>query len=79
MDAITASRTQLSNYRKFRDQLLNHHAIIGALASGCPRMNPQIMQVLRNRVARLNLMRTAAEIDQKIQEFAAQFCQVTTE
>jgi hypothetical protein len=34
------------------------------------------VRVLRNRVARLNTIRSGPEIDQKIQEFSAQFCQV---
>ena len=34
------------------------------------------VRVLRNRVARLNTIRSGPEVDQKIQEFATQFCQV---
>ena len=36
------------------------------------------VRVLRNRVARLNTIRSGPEIDQKIQEFSTQFCQVKT-
>ncbi|XP_023334828.1 uncharacterized protein LOC111706238 isoform X2 [Eurytemora carolleeae] len=32
-------------------------------------------KVFKNRIARLNCIRSAAEIDQKIQEFSSQFCQ----
>ena len=33
-------------------------------------------RLLTNRVARLNSIRSAVEIDQKLQEFSSQFCQV---